>query len=296
MTSTTAIQTALTTAGIRRAFDFDLLDSLKGITSTEFARRLMGRWAFAVDAYINNAIHVKLRDFREERETGGQASWDNYQGFLAYMNEIASDEQAMSDMGLNVKSIAEEVQRLYAMRRAIHATLANLSSAGTEYEEPDIREFFLDPRPRRDDANTTAKLESLSREFATNDDGVIDVEAMEMHKENVRRKRVQEKAEELEWDRRRGALSAELFDFLLAQDADVDMDADYPFDQLPAEYQYKMLTATVERYIDGVLEHAATKDRKITASELTKWQIEARPLRKALKAAIAHDKFNSLRG
>lgn len=292
----TAIQTALTTAGItRRAFDFDLLDSLKGITSTEFARRLMGRWAFAVDAYINNAIHVKLRDFREERETGGQAGWDNYQGFLAFMREIASDEQAMSDMGLDVKPIAEEVQRLYAMRRAIHATLANLSSAGTEYEEPDIREFFRNPRPRRDDLETTAKLDALSRDFATNDDGVIDVDAMEMHKENIRRKRVQQKVDELEWDKRRGALSAELFDFLMAQDADVNMDADYPFDQLSAEHQFKMLTATAERYVDGVLEQGAT-DRKITATELTKWQLEARPLRKALKAAIAHDKFNSLRG
>jgi hypothetical protein len=290
----TRMSQALADAGITAAaFEFDLLTSVKGITSEEFAKRLLNRWAFACDAYINNAIHSKLRDFRVDRETAGMAEWDSYQTFVAFMHEISSDEKAMLDMGLEVKSIAEQVQQLYAMRRAIHSAIASLSSGGTTYEEPDIVEFFLNPKLRSDDANTLAKAEAVSKEFATNDDGVIDVEKMEMHQRNLSAKRRIEKARSLEWDRIRGKLSAELFEFLLQQSTDVQLDHDYPFDQLDRTWQHKMVKSMLDRYVPGVLEQAIS-DYNISADEMTNWQIEARPLRKKLKAALEHKHFASI--
>ena len=274
------------------AFDYDLLESVRGLTSREFARRLLGRWAFACDAHINNAIHYKLRDYRDEREADGLAQWDNYNDFIGFMKEIAANEQSMSDMGLDIKPIADEVRKLYNMRRAIHSAIASIATAGTTYEEPDIIEFFLNPKPRRDDAETVAKLEGNSLDFATNEDGVIDVEALQVHKEVTANKRQFAKKQQLVWDKRRGELSAELFRYLIV--SDFGADSEDPFGDLAPTWQFKMLTAMGERYVPGVIEQAGD-DYKITANELTKWRLEARPLRKALKLASEHRRFNEVR-
>lgn len=292
----TQLQDQLRSAGLLttgQAFNFDLLEATRSITSEKFAIRLLGRWAFACDAYISNVIHSKLRDYRAERELDGMAEWDSYQSFMAFMHEIASDEQAMADMGLDVKSIAEEVQKLYALRRAIHGVIAEKTSVGT-YEEPSITEFFLNPKLRTDDANTLAKAEAVSKEFACDDDGVIDVEKMEMHARNLTAKRKLEKVRNLEFDRQRGKLSAVLFEFLLQQPTDVNVDEQYPFDVVDLPTRLKMISAMLERYVPGVLEQAVS-DYAVNANELTMWQIEARPLRKMLKAAMGHPIFDDVK-
>lgn len=284
---------ALTASGvIGLAFDFDLVAKIADVKHTELRNRVLSRLAFATDAYVNIAIQRAMTKLRADQELAGTHSWDSYQAFLQYVAGIAASETMLSEAGMEVQPLREIVQQLFDVRTQIHDIL--LESIGASYQVPLITDWMRNPRLRRDDAGTLAKLRNSARIIATREDGVIDLDLERQLMESIAVKRAATKEDQLKWDKQRGELSAILFDALKIRDdiADVGYADEHqePFLELPAELQYKLLNGSV-RYIQDVVAIDLVSDRKITPEEHAAAAIEMRPLVKSIKLAMEHRKF-----
>lgn len=285
----TAISSALQTAGYR-AFDFDLVDAVKDMHSKELVLRVLSRVGFACDAYINIAVQRAMTALRAEAELAGTPQWDSYQAFLSYAAGIAASEETMREAGMEVTPLRETVQKLFNVRTAVHAVCHEL--VGESYKVPVITEWMCNPRIRRDDASTMAKLKGTFKMMATNDDGVIDVDLEKQMAESYAVKATAQKQDQLKWDKQRGELAAMMFNALKIRDdiADVGYADEFdPFGDLDAELQYKLLNGAL-RYITDSLTDMAV-DRKIRFEDHAAAVIESRPVVKAVKLAIEHPKF-----
>lgn len=278
------------------AFDFDLVQRIADLKHTELRNRVLGRLAFATDAYINITIQRAVTQLRETQELAGNHSWDNYQAFLHYVAGIAASEEMLHEAGMEVQPLRETVQKLYDVRTQIHDIL--LENIGASYAVPDIRDWMRNPRIRRDDASTLVKLKNAVRYAATDDTGVIDTDLEKQLLESVGMKRMAQKEDQLKWDRQRGELAATMFDALKIRDDTADIgysgDNEEPFLELDPEFQHKLLTGSV-RYIGDVVSIDLVSDRKITAEEHAAAAIESRPLVKAIKLASEHRRFADVR-
>jgi hypothetical protein len=194
------------------------------INSKGLKERLLGKVAFACDAYIGITLQRKLFDMREAQELAGTAPWDSYQAFRAHVADIAASEASMAEAGMDVKSTRETIQALYNMRTACHDAIANIRGAQpmdaakigkskdpSIYAVPNIEAFFRNPRERRDDAKTMAKRGGMIKNLASNDDGVMDVELMKELERSYEQKAEYKRKNDLVFDRNRGEMNAMLF-------------------------------------------------------------------------------------
>lgn len=279
------------------AFDFDLVQVTADVKHIELRNRVLSRMAFACDAYINITIQRALSNLRSDHELAGTAPWDSYQAFLQYVAGIAASEATLTEAGLQVKPLRETVQKLYDLRTQIHDIL--LENIGASYQVPQIHDWMRNPRLRRDDATTLQKLKASARAMATDlDSGVVDVDLERQLMDSFALKRTVTKEDQLKWDKMRGDLAAIMFDALKIRDdtADVGFAGDHeePFLELDTEHQYKLLTGSI-RYISDTVSVDLVSDRKVTAEDHAAAVIESRPLIKAIKAAIAHKRFDEIR-
>lgn len=277
------------------AFDFDLVQQLADLKHTQLRNRVLQRLAFACDAYINVQIQRALTTLRVDQELSGAARWDSYQAFLQYVSGVAASEETLTEAGMQVTPLRDTCQALFNLRMQIHAILSE--SNGTSYVVPDIRDWMRNPRLRRDDATTLAKLKASARYSAMNEDGVIDVEMEKQLVESYGMKRNAQKEDQLKWDKARGELATTLFDAMkLREDmAEVGYVGDHeePFLELSPELQFKLLTGTV-RYIQDVVANDLVNDRKVTAEDHAAAAIESKPLLKAIKLAAEHKRFTDV--
>jgi hypothetical protein len=308
------------------AYDYDLVDRIANLKHTELRNRVLSRLAFACDAYINISIQRTVSTLRADQELAGTATWDSYQAFLQYVAGIAASEETLTEAGMLVKPMRENVQKLYNVRTQIHDIL--LESIGASYQVPVITDWMANPRLRRDDATTLAKLKQSARFSATDmDTGVVDVDLEKQMVESIGIKRSAQKEDQLKWDKQRGELSAMLFNALKIRDdvvgfavitmADqrspelsataegsmynegkfigkgiVETNVE-PFLDLEIEMQFKLLTGSV-RYIQDVVAIDLANDRKISVEEHAAAAIESRPLVKAIKLAMEHRRFKDV--
>lgn len=282
---------ALGTALHITPFEFDLLAQVRGVHSLEFKTQLLSTMAFSCDGQIGGTIQARLREHRELHELEGTAQWDNYQAFLAYVGGIAASETSMAEGGMNVSDTRETIQKLFNMRTAIYAALTELR--GQSFEVPSIEDFLSNPRPQTDSAEVIAKKAGTAKDFATDDDGVIDMDKLHDYNISLMLKDKTMKAEQLKWDKQRGELSAMLFRAFKIRDDMSDIGytgEEDPFGDLPAQAQYKLMHGCANRWIDGILQRGST-DRKVTVAEHATWMAEARPLRKSIRAALEHQRF-----
>jgi hypothetical protein len=297
VTGNTAMSAAFAeaTGKTSNVFEFNLVDQILAVHSSGLKQQVMSSLAFACDAYINNTLKGVLADFYRHANLEGNAPWDTYQTFLNHVAGLVTSQETMSEAGMEVTDTRARLQSLFNLRTELHAKL--LDMLGSSYEVPSLEDFMLNPRLGRDDANTLAKAEANAREFATDDDGVIDLDLFRAHMGAAKVRSEAERNEALKWEKRRGEITAVMYRaFKLRDDmADASL-VEYgtfdPFGDLDAELQYKLMHGTL-RYVDNVLDRAS-RDRKIPLNEYTTWLVEARPLRKAIKAAVEHPKFANI--
>jgi hypothetical protein len=274
------------------AFEFNLIDQINTVHSSGLKQQVMSSLAFACDAYINNTLKSVLADYYKHAQEVGDAPWDTYQTFLNYVAGLVTSQETMTEAGMEVTDTRERLQSLFNLRTDLHARLTDM--LGSSYETPSLEEFMRNPRLGRDDANTLAKAEANAREYATDDDGVIDLDLFRTHMGAAKIRSEAERNEALKWEKRRGEITAVMYRaFNLRDDMKDAVESEYgtfdPFGDLDAELQYKLMHGTL-RYIGNVLDRAS-RDRKIPLNEYTTWLVEARPLRKAITTALEHPKF-----
>lgn len=336
--------------GVSNLFTYNLLDALTSLHCSGFKDRLLGKVAFACDAYIGITLQKALSTMKEELEVSGTAPWDSYQAFRAFVSGMAASEQTMQEAGMEVRETRAQLQRLFNMRTACHDAIATVRGAtpmdatlvgnkkdATIYAVPNIELFFKNPRLRRDDAKTMAKKQGLLKNLASNEDGVIDAELLTQLTSSFALKSEHKRVRDLEFDRQRGELTAMLFrafelreyapaivyeesavDALRVDGGTVQLDAQDvveramihadkegddvspvdPFGDLDAETQYRLLHGMIGRagglgYIKSTLADA-TDDWNVEFEEHAKWIIESRPLTKAVREALEHQKFANI--
>lgn len=236
---TQGFQSALTNANLK-PFEYNLLDGedvltkdgtitshnvgVLDITSKGFKERILGKIAFACDAYIGITIQHKLKEMKESKELEGAAEWDSYQAFRLHVADIAASEATMQEAGMEVRVTRETIQALYNMRCACHDAIAGIRGTTpidaalvgkdtdpTWYVVPSIEAFFRNPRMRREDGKTAAKRAGLIKNLASNDDGVIDVELMKVLDQSYELKAEFKRKTDLVFDKNRGEMNAMLF-------------------------------------------------------------------------------------
>lgn len=292
----TGMSAAMADAGLT-AFDFDILDRLQNVHVLGLRHGVMRRLGFAADAYINIAIQRMVSDYRQQQESNDDAApaWDTYQAFLAFVTGYAHSEELMRETGMKVDDTRDVVQKLFNFRSEVHVILSN--EIGQSYETPLITEWMRNPRVRRDDATTQAKVKNMLTSLATDDDGVIDVELQRQLEASYAIKSSITKADQLKWDKQRGELAALMFEALKISDSARDVgytDEHDPFGELPSEFQKKLLDGCV-RYVPAVLTDLAN-DRKVPYEEHAAAVVEAKPLMRDIKLALEHPRLKALAG
>lgn len=311
-----------------KAYDFDLIDAVGKLHSTPLRRSLLGKIAFACDAYINGCIQGAFKTLRLQMEEVGDARWDSYQSFLSWASGLSANTETMVEAGMDVSDVRTTVQKLFNCRTQCWDLIEHgeMPNPAKPFERPLITDWLRNPRDRKDDPETTAKIMQSVRDEVMDDDGVIDVDMQQTVLQSLEIKNEAAKREALKWDKRRGELSAIFFDALgiseyasesasitmadiaptnRAGDGSGDMalhdsrsggtiregaSNEEPFLDLPAFYQFKLVSAA-PRYISTALTIELANDRKVSIAEHAKASIEARPLRKAAKLAAEHPKF-----
>jgi hypothetical protein len=267
------------------SFRFDLIGSIKDITTKRLKDDVLNRLTFSIDAYISGALSKMLADFyRHSKGVEGTApTYATYGDFLHFIEGLTASEDSLHETGCEVTPSIERIRNLVALRNEIHAVVASQLNDPMTYVQPDIREYLATPRLRSLSAAAERGLMDICED---------DTDDIELQKELLAQYKLDDQLErmnQLRLDTMKSKSLVVLFSCIKAGDGFDVNDEDDAFFSTDARTQYGLIN-TVQRAVADSRRKAVT-DNRLPVMEKATLRVEAKALLAKLTTALDHPIF-----
>lgn len=164
---------------------FDPIDFVHTRIHNERARvRVLSSLAWTLDVTLIGQVRTLFFDMFKDMQVGGDI--DNYNSFLAAMNEREQRETNLVEQGFLEGEGVYSIRRLLALRSKFHDAV-DTAQVNSRYVMPTIEQLLANEKPQKANALTKEKLRMLADDEYPNDKA----EAQALYEEYVKREDLQ---------------------------------------------------------------------------------------------------------